>query len=448
MGCGDEPFPTSQPSTQRISPAIKFFALLGQADAPPLLIGRNLPEERAVKKICLTSAIEMLAGGLMPILTITPLHAAEKPDQDKDSYVIFSNLGSPGDLYDSTAFDARPLAGSNVKGETEEWQAVRFVPKYDVQVTTLEAAIGYGSGTRIVTLALYNDDPTFHYPSTAVSGGGGDSTNIPALGDCCQLTTVTLPGDGVTLSAGTTYWLVGKPDDAKGADFEGGWQVSHFGESAYLEPPANWNPQAGEWPAARVRGPRIKSSASVASAPANCAGGSSDKVTFFTNIDPAFSEPYVPGIGFLITGKDSSDGKDGSQALPFTAQADGYAKTLSAAICLYRGPDKGIILSLYADKDGVPGKPLPKASGSTSDFPEAGDCCQLATVKLPGKGVALTKGVKYWLVAGPDDVNAPDFEGLWQESTNNLASVLRPGEQNWYNYLGYWLAAKITGTSQ
>jgi hypothetical protein len=370
---------------------------------------------------------------------------AEEKDAGPASYIIFSNLGSPGDLYDSTAFDARPLAGSNAEGETEEWQAVRFVPKDDVQVTTLEAAIGFSAGTRIVNLSLYNDDPTFHYPSTALSGGGEDTTSIPKLGHCCQLTTVTLPGDGVTLTAGTTYWLVGQPDDAKGANFKGGWQVSHFGESAYLEPPAPWNPQPGAWPAARVSGHRLKGSASLR-VPAGSNTDASDKVTFFTNIDPAFSQPYIPGTGLLIAGKDSADG-DGSQALPFTARADGYAKTLSAAICGYRGPDKGVILSLYTDNSGVPGTQLLKASGSTSDFPDAGDCCQLATVKLPGKGAALTKGVQYWLVAGPDDVNAPDFEGLWQPSTNNVASLLKPEEQNWYNYSGLWLAAKITGTN-
>jgi hypothetical protein len=242
--------------------------------------------------------------------------------------------------------------------------------------------------------------------------------------------------------------VVVKPDDAKAPDFEGGWSVSHFGETAYLEPPYPWNPQPGEWAAARVSGHRLKSSAGLAAPSVLEKASSSDKVTFFTNLDPAYSEPYFPGIGFLITAKGSNDGDDVSEALPFTARASGYAKTLSAAICRWEGTEKGIILSLYTDNDGVPGTPLPKASGSTSDFPDAGDCCQFAVVKLLGKGVALTKGVKYWLVAGPDDVNAPNFEGFWQPSTNNVGSELKPKQENWFDYSGYWAAAKITGTSQ
>ncbi|HEY1769237.1 MAG TPA: hypothetical protein VGG02_03160 [Chthoniobacterales bacterium] len=373
--------------------------------------------------------------------------AAEEKDAGSSSYVIFSNLGSPGDLFNSTSFDARPLAGSNVQGEPEEWQAVRFVPKYDVQVTTLEAAIGYSFGTQIVTLALYNDDPTFHYPGTVLPGSQVDTTDIPHLGVCCTLTTVTLPGKGVSLTAGTVYWLVGKPNDAKGPDFEGGWQVSYSGDSAYHEPPNPWDPQAGQWPAARISGHRLKSSASLVASAAVEMGDSSNKVTFFTNIDPASSYPYFAGIGLLIAGKDSEVG-DVTEALPFTARASGYAKTLSAAICLYRGPDQGIILSLYTDHYGLPGEQLPRASGSTSDFPDAGDCCQFANVRLPGKGVALTEGLKYWLVAAPDDVNAPDFEGFWQQTTIAEGSDLKPGEENWNDYTSYWMAAKITGTNQ
>jgi hypothetical protein len=157
--------------------------------------GEKIPnlEKRAMKRICLTTALIIATGRLLlaqeialaPAREIKP--AAEEKDAGSSSYVIFSNLGSPGDLFNSTSFDARPLAGSKVQNETEEWQAVRFVPGYDVQVTTLEAAIGYTSGTRIVTFALYNDDPTFHYPGTALPGSQVDATDIPDLGDCCQL---------------------------------------------------------------------------------------------------------------------------------------------------------------------------------------------------------------------------------------------------------------------
>jgi hypothetical protein len=412
-------------------------------------------EKRAMKRICLTSALIIVAGRLLLAQEIPWVPARDtRPaaeEKSKDSYVIFSNLGARDDLYNSDAYEAEPIEGKdNGDGEPEQWDAVLFVPQVDVQAQVLEAAIGYSSGTRLISLGLYSNEPTAYTPDTVLPGGEVETMQIPALGDCCQLTKVTLPGKGVILSAGTPYWLVAKTDDAKGPDFSGGWQVSHLGESAYLESPYPWNPQPGEWPAARVSGARLETQKSrPGGSPATSTPGtnvSSGQVTIYSNLNnSAFSDPYLPNTGLLICGSDSSYGFDGWEALPFTAQVTGHAKTLTAAIALSSGTRK-IILDLYSDSGGLPGTLLHDGEGSTEGFPDVGQCCEFAVVTLPGKGVALTKGVQYWLVARADEVNAPDFVGTWQISSNNIWSNTAFG--GWTDYDGDWVAAKITGTSQ
>jgi hypothetical protein len=71
----------------------------------------------------------------------------------------------------------------------------------------------------------------------------------------------------------------------------------------------------------------------------------------------------------------------------------------------------------------------------------------LAKVTLPDAGVALTAGTQYWLVASPDNVNAPDFEGQWHY-TNLAVTAYQEPELfiPWDSLDGAWLAAEIRGT--
>jgi hypothetical protein len=82
----------------------------------------------------------------------------------------------------------------------------------------------------------------------------------------------------------------------------------------------------------------------------------------------------------------------------------------------------------------------------TADVPFSGGCCDFATVRLPGGGVALTGGVQYWLVASPNS-EAENFMGIWQPSTNNIWARLYPEQGTlWAGSTGIWLAAEITGS--
>ena len=123
-----------------------------------------------------------------------------------------------------------------------------------------------------------------------------------------------------------------------------------------------------------------------------------------------------------------------------------HAKTLAAAIAYVSGTNKRVNLGIYADNQGEVGSLLPGGQGSTSEIPDAGTCCALTKVRLPGLGVALSAG-NYWLVASPDDVDAPTFKGLWRVSNLALSAYQEPEDlTNWTNFNGNWLAAEIRGT--
>ena len=110
--------------------------------------------------LSLTSALAISVAGrswAQSAIQINGVDVNADADEAGDAsapYTIFSNLGSNDDRYNTIDFDAEPVVGRKVNGMTEQWDAVRFVPKVDVQATVLEAAVGYISGNRAVTLSL------------------------------------------------------------------------------------------------------------------------------------------------------------------------------------------------------------------------------------------------------------------------------------------------------
>ena len=85
---------------------------------------------------CTFARAQEIASSAQLGASASDLDSADAP------YVIFSNLDStPGDHFPSD------LGGLLVAGKTaamtENWKAIRFVPKVDVQATVLQAAIAY-----------------------------------------------------------------------------------------------------------------------------------------------------------------------------------------------------------------------------------------------------------------------------------------------------------------
>jgi hypothetical protein len=317
-----------------------------------------------------------------------------------------------------------------------------------VQVTVLSAAVQWISGTRLVDLEIYDSNGDFGTPGAPIPGSLGSTTNIPDLGTCCQLTTVTLAGTGVFLSKGVSYYLVAHADDSQGPTFSGGWCRSFLGNSADFAPPNPWSPLVGAWLAAEIRGTRVDGSAQAAHETIPWPESSADgKIVIFSNLDRVTGQFYIPGFGALLAGSEVALYPEVWEALPFTPKTDVHAQTLSAAIGYISGTKK-IILSLYSDTGGVPGAPLPGGRGSTTNIPVSGDCCGLAKVRLPGEGVALAAKVQVWLVASTDDQTAADFHGIWQDSNLALIAFIEPEESNnWIAESSEWLAAEIRGTS-
>jgi hypothetical protein len=374
----------------------------------------------------------------------------QQPDAAVGSYAVFSNLDSDGS-YNPDAFAAKAVAGRQAGGgQDEEWYAVRFIPRADVQVKQLSAAIGYISGDKLVNLALYDNNDIFDTPGNPLPGGGGSTRDIPDLGQCCEMATVRLAGDGVFLQSGVTYWLVASPDNVRGPTFSGKWHVSNFGSFAGINPPFLWVPVSGEWPAAEFRGTRLQGSDRSTrvtfdeSSPKQ--GETAANLIIFSNLDPIFGNLYTAGFGTPVAGSDAESSSEVWLALPFTPKDDVHAKTVAVAIAHVAGTKK-IVLGVYTDNGGIPGTLLPGGQSSTTNIPESGECCELATARLPGMGVALTGGTQYWLVASTNDRVAADFFGLWQLTTVTVSAYTKPGQFGWIPFSGEWFAAEIRGSN-
>lgn len=367
--------------------------------------------------------------------------------------VIFSNLGpSRDDLYNSDA-QALPVAGKDASNDTEQWLAIRFTPTADVQASVLAAAVSWVSGDRLVRIGLYDNNDILNTVGDPLPGGEGSTTDIPdfGFGACCQLAKVTLP-EPITLNQGVSYWLVVSPDDTSGSTFAGRWYLSNLALSGTFFPPLPWRNLPGQWPAAEVRGTILQTAepnqaAKVTEPPSSAADATAAHVTIFSNLDRIGPILYLYGLGSVVTGSEAPSGQEVQQALPFTPRKDLHAKVLAAAIGHVSGTNK-IQLGIYSDSGGTVGAPLPGGQGSTTDIPESGVCCELAKVRLPGAGIALQAGVQYWLVASPDEEQAPDFEGLWQDSDLALRAYQQPEFFiGWTDVSGGWLAAEIRGTN-
>jgi hypothetical protein len=138
-----------------------------------------------------------------------------------------------------------------VQFHIEEWWALPFTPRVNVQAKSLTAAIARISGTSKINLTLYSDSDGL--PGAPLPGGQGSTTDIPDSGQCCDYATVRLPN--VSLSAGVQYWLVASPSsDAE--DFMGIWQISTNNIWAVLNPEQSqlWTDFNGDWMAAQIFG--------------------------------------------------------------------------------------------------------------------------------------------------------------------------------------------------
>lgn len=167
---------------------------------------------------------------------------------------IFSNLSSdPSNLYNVAVGGYYVCGMTCVDVGTDQWIAIPFTNKVADHAKQLQTAIGWISGTKKVKLGIFTDNPGVG-PGTVLTGGQGQTANIPTYGACCQLTQVNLPGAGVALTANTKYWLVATSDDTNAPDFEGAWVASYSSDIAGDVGNTGWGTFSGLVPAAAIKG--------------------------------------------------------------------------------------------------------------------------------------------------------------------------------------------------
>jgi hypothetical protein len=133
----------------------------------------------------------------------------------------------------------------------------------------------------------------------------------------------------------------------------------------------------------------------------------------FNNISIYPFARYFCCYGWTIAGPSSSIGQVWLAA-PFTPAANVTATKVEVSAGWFGGTNK-LVIAIYSDRGGVPGKSL--VSRRVSNLFNFGTCCTLSTASFKA-GVALRGGKQYWVVMSTDSSDA-DFEGAWAINTTD-----------------------------
>ena len=138
--------------------------------------------------------------------------------------VIFSDLGSGGAYNPDNPWCITGASG-NCGPETLRMVAAPFTPTANYQLTQVDTALQFSSGTNQVVVSLETDSGGF--PSgTALASWSFSGLPAYTETDCCPLQTKTFGSSGPFLTAGTRFWLVTAPG---GTDTTAGWMASSTG---------------------------------------------------------------------------------------------------------------------------------------------------------------------------------------------------------------------------
>jgi len=131
---------------------------------------------------------------------------------------------------------------------------------------------------------------------------------------------------------------------------------------------------------------------------------------------------YFCCYGNTIAGPNAGFGHTYWAAMGFTPAADATVNKIRASVGFVTGVNQ-IVLGLYADSNGIPGKPLFKAETSRA-LGTFGDCCVLAVVNDTA-GVSVRAGTPYWVVVSTDSKSATTFAAWAFNSTDMRQNVNR-----------------------
>jgi hypothetical protein len=163
-------------------------------------------------------------------------------------------------------------------------------------------------------------------------------------------------------------------------------------------------------------------------------------VTLYTNLGPTATDNYNDTTGYYVAGPTQTTTSEQWIALPFTAKKASHARQLQVAVGLISATTNQFIVGLYSDNAGVVGTLLAQATAHNA--PAFGTCCTLVSVNIAS--TALTANTQYWVVASSDDVNAPDFLGVWQATNQNIGGDVALG--GWFTFSANVPAGAVKGT--
>ena len=128
---------------------------------------------------------------------------------------------------------------------------------------------------------------------------------------------------------------------------------------------------------------------------------------------------YMDGTGYTLAGPNSGFGQIWLAAA-FTPAASATLSEVQVAVGYVEGSKQAVLISVYSDASGEPGKLL---WSQRAKIPTFGDCCAVASAH-DGAGLALTAGTQYW-VAVTTLSDATDTFGAW---CFNVADQIDPGQ--------------------
>ncbi len=126
---------------------------------------------------------------------------------------------------------------------------------------------------------------------------------------------------------------------------------------------------------------------------------------------------YFCCYGDTISGSTSAVGQTFWLAASFTPSADAVVKEIDAGVGWVSGTNK-VIVTLYDDNGGIPGKVL--ATGSATGLTSFGSCCGLAIL---GDHVRVTGGATYWVSVTTDGANSTTWAAWNLNSTDQINPV-------------------------
>lgn len=128
---------------------------------------------------------------------------------------------------------------------------------------------------------------------------------------------------------------------------------------------------------------------------------------------------YWASLGATITGPNAAQGfQEYWAATAFTPTTDHTVTKIEIAVSYIRGTN-GVVVSLNADSNGLPGAPL--KTWHLTNLPKFLSCCTLDTA-TDTKGIPVTGGTQYWVVVSTDSGDT----NFWGGANINVVDEVDP----------------------